>query len=475
MGEVVNEKCQIFTPPNYVHELLNMVDYNSNIIGKTILENSCGDGNILIEIVKRYIEDSLRHGLSNESIKIGLERDIYAYEIDAMYYKTCLNKLDCMAFEYGISKVKWNLYNKDYLFNKSPIKFDYIVGNPPYLSYQEIDTDMRDKIRNQFNSCKVGKFDYCFAFIEKSLLQLSATGKFSYLIPGSIFKTVFGASLREKIKVHLISIKDYRNVKVFNDALVKSAIILIDKNKASKHINYVDCNNNINVMLEKSTLNNKWVFNLEQNNMGRRFGDYFKVSSTIATLCNEAFLLKPGDLNIDEFNINGLFLEKALIRKACSPKSLRYNKIQYIIFPYEVNQGNIIRLTDTFLINKYPGIYTYLANYREKLLERKRDKNSNWFEYGRSQALRLMSSKKLLISSIITNRISVYDIDKDEIPYSGLIVTKRKGSKLSLREAKQILESNSFLSYTKSIGVPLNGQSIRITSKDIENYIIEDI
>ena len=61
-----NFKCQVFTPENYVKELLDSVDYNQNIINKTVLENSCGDGNILIEIVKRYIKESVRLNYSNK-------------------------------------------------------------------------------------------------------------------------------------------------------------------------------------------------------------------------------------------------------------------------------------------------------------------------------------------------------------------------------------------------------------------------
>lgn len=43
----MNKKCQVFTPENYVKELLDGVGYTHELYGKKILENSCGDGNIL--------------------------------------------------------------------------------------------------------------------------------------------------------------------------------------------------------------------------------------------------------------------------------------------------------------------------------------------------------------------------------------------------------------------------------------------
>lgn len=51
----MNKKCQVFTPLNYVGKLLGSVGYTESLFGKKVLENSCGDGNILIEIVKRYL------------------------------------------------------------------------------------------------------------------------------------------------------------------------------------------------------------------------------------------------------------------------------------------------------------------------------------------------------------------------------------------------------------------------------------
>ena len=64
----IADKCQIFTPENYVKELLDSVGYRKDILDKTILENSCGDGNILVEIVKRYIEEAIKQKYSNERI-----------------------------------------------------------------------------------------------------------------------------------------------------------------------------------------------------------------------------------------------------------------------------------------------------------------------------------------------------------------------------------------------------------------------
>ncbi|RHK39732.1 hypothetical protein DW067_14030 [Lachnospira eligens] len=83
----MNKKCQIFTPDGYVKKLLDCIQYCENIYDKNILENSCGDGNILAVIVERYIDDAKAHGLSNQQIKKGLSKHIYGVEIDPEQYK----------------------------------------------------------------------------------------------------------------------------------------------------------------------------------------------------------------------------------------------------------------------------------------------------------------------------------------------------------------------------------------------------
>ena len=63
MEENYRDLCQVFTPNENVKELLDWCDYKNDLYGKKIIENSCGDGSILKEVVKRYIENCLKNGI----------------------------------------------------------------------------------------------------------------------------------------------------------------------------------------------------------------------------------------------------------------------------------------------------------------------------------------------------------------------------------------------------------------------------
>ena len=79
-----------------------------------------------------------------------------------------------------------------------------------------------------------------------------------------------------------------------------------------------------------------------------------------------------------------------------------------------------------------------------------------------------MNKPKLLLSIIVTGKIKPYLLSKNTIPYSGIYIIPKK--ELSLEKAKEILESDEFLDYIKSVGINASGESYRITSKDISNF-----
>lgn len=481
MNDECKRKCQIFTPKENVVQLLNWVGYKKNLYGKKIIENSCGDGQILMEIIHRYIKDCIRNNMNLNKIKKGLENDIYGVEIDPIHYKKCINNLNDISQIYNITGVKWNVLQADILQEKLNIEFDYVVGNPPYIKYKLLDEDTRKFVRENFDVCSVGKFDYCYAFIEQGIKCLRENGKMAYLIPNSIFKNVFAQQLREYIKPNLTDIYDYTTKKLFTkknlesidkDILTSSAVIIIDKSKRTRSVQYHDIVNNQELKILKKDLINKWVFNvndnIEQRNSVVRFGDYFKASNTVATLYNKAFVIAhyrdAGEYIITEDNHK---IEKAILKEAVSPRSLNSEQEEMIIFPYYFENGELRKYTEEEIKINFKYAYKYLKLHKEKLLQRKSDIGAKWFEYGRSQAISQSNREKLLLSTVITKEVKVYDLTRETIPYSGIYITSDDEN---LDRAREILESEEFLQYVKDIGINASGESIRITSKDINNY-----
>ena len=205
----------------------------------------------------------------------------------------------------------------------------------------------------------------------------------------------------------------------------------------------------------------------------RRFGDYFQISHVVATLLNEAFVIKKENYEeLDDFyQCRGKLIEKAVVRDTATPRSLRYKKVEKIIFPYDYVDNKLIRYTEKQFKELFPEAEKYLNDFREQLDNRKGDRGSLWFEYGRSQALAGLNKRKLLISTVITERVAVYMLTQQCIPYAGMyIVPKSDNKAYQLDDAKDILESDVFMRYVETVGIHISGSSLRITSKDIENF-----
>lgn len=464
----LKQKCQVFTPPDIVKQMLDTAGYQDGLFGKKVLENSAGNGEILVQIVKRYIESCEKQEFLPQKIKKGLEKDIVAYEIDIDRVEECKSRLNDITSKHHISEVCWNIRCEDYLQTNSKEVFDFIIGNPPYIAYPDLPSEVQTFVKNRFSTCNKGKFDYSYAFIEKSYHSLAKNGVLVYIIPSNIFKNVYAEQIRDLIVEDLDTIIDFPTDQIFKSVLVSPAIIKVKKGANVKTFNYVS--NNSNQIISKNTLGAKWIFDGTNESKSKRVGDYYRVSSSVATLLNGVFVIKDGVFQDDYFCFGNYKIEIELLRKAASPRNKKHKKhIEYIIFPYHYDDnGKIVHYSEIEMIEKFPKAMEYLQSHKDELDKRDSDKNAQWFEYGRSQALENLNQQVAMISSIISRCTEVYLLDEGEIPYSGYYIIPKK--EMTLSALLPLLNSDSFRAYINSVGVCVNGTSKRITPADVENY-----
>ena len=466
----IKQKCQIFTPTEKVSSMLDMAGYEDNLFGKKVLENSCGDGEFLVQIAERYITDAVRHGFIIEQIRDGLARDIVAFDVDEKMVEKCKSRLDEIALQFSISDVKWNVSCADFLEQPGLPEYDYVVGNPPYIAYSDLPSDVQQYVKEHFDTCKKGKFDYCYAFIEKSYKLLSEGGCLIYIIPSNIFKNVFGEEIRKLILSDLEMVVEFPNEKVFENALVSPAIIKIRKGIKVPYLSYSEKFEKAK-QIDKKQLSERWFFDLPENRQGRKIGDHYQVSHSVATLRNDAFVLKDGVIQDGYYVLGNDRIEMEIVRQAASPKNKKNKKHrEHIIFPYAFDdEGNLLRFRKDEMQRRFPGAIAYLSKYKDALEKRDADTSAEWYEYGRSQAIKNLIGPKILISKVISECTEAYLLDAEEIPYSGIYIKPLNDA--NLLELIEILASKRFKQYICKVGLSVSGTSKRIITKDIEEYI----
>jgi len=73
-------RYEIYTPKHIFNKMLNLIDYSGNkIINKKIIDNSCGEGAFLVEILKRLIIEIKNNNFTIGEIKYILENNILWY------------------------------------------------------------------------------------------------------------------------------------------------------------------------------------------------------------------------------------------------------------------------------------------------------------------------------------------------------------------------------------------------------------
>lgn len=470
-----NRNDQIFTPDKYVEEMLDRIGYVKNLTGKTVLENSCGQGNILVPIVKRYIKDAKTRGLCNEYIAESLARDIIGFEVNQVQREKCIEHLDRITNFNGISNVQWNIHSEDFLkYHAGEIKASFIVGNPPYITYHDMTEEERMYLKEHYEVCKKGRFDYCYAFIEAGIKTLQKNGKMIYLIPFSIFRNRYAVELRNYIADGITGIVDLSGEKVFPGIICSVAFLIYESGNYNNKILYEESETGIKRIIPKSHLwgnNKKWVFQKAADGE-EQFGRYFNVHNSVATLLNEAFLIRPVKEDEHFFYVETQKVEKEICLKAISTKSEKKKSAKqlYIIFPYLREGNKICKYKEQEFARLFPYACQYLRQFEKKLRDRKSGKNAQWFEYGRSQALKELWKEKLVLPMVITKQARVYWGDACAVPYAGYFITQKTDSCYTLDDAVKILQSIEFYQYVRMVGTPTTETSYRVSVNDIKQY-----
>ena len=460
---------QVYTPDFLVSNILDYVGYtDGNILQKHVIDNSCGDGAFLCDIVDRYCKDYIAQNESILGLKDDLEKYIHGIEIETVAYNDCILNLDAVISKFGVQDVKWNVLNCNALsvsvFNNM---MDFVIGNPPYVRVHNLGFNYEHV--KSFSFGKDGMTDIYLVFYELGLRMLNKNGKLCYITPSSWLSSLAGTNMRNYIVKHknLISLIDLGHYQPFDSAITYTMIALFDKQKTYGYIDYYVYSEESKSKVYVDTIPYEDMLIDGKFYIGRRkelsmlklikttntHCKYVKVKNGFATLADKVFIK---NVPFEKFTIP--------ILKAST------GKLERGFFPYDIN-GRPLSKEELF---SYPEIAEYLTKHKTDLLKKQTEKqNPNWFLFGRSQAIKDVYIKKYSINTIIK---SVETIKLIEVPsgygiYSGLYIITDVPYEL----IESIIKSNDFITYLKILKYYKSGGYYTYTSKDLEQYIYEKL
>lgn len=474
---------QVYTPSNVVNFILDNVGFNNRygIDGKHIIDNSCGNGNFLVEIVKRIFQ------FIPNIDRAYLETYVHGIEIDEPAYNETINRLNKIATEHHISDVKWDIRNSDALrMTDFDNRMDYVVGNPPYCNVHHMSKENYDLLKTNFVFCSDGMTDLYIGFFEKGIQMLNSNGILGYITPNSWLTSKAGYWLRDHLYEHnnLQKIYNFDTDKLFNDATTFTCVTILNNNLSFDNDSIVVYHGNFNDLIDNkhnSTVvnkdylyvNEKILTNLKDDVI-RDIVNYeikdhdksFIVKNGLATLKDKLFVINPDDKDANVDIYAELYCDEII---DCVKASK--GEFKYIIYPYD-DSGK-------------PVSYDNLCLYVRSLLERRAERldidmaQENWYLYGRTQAIKDINKYRVSCNNLIRNQ---YDVLLRVLPtktavYSGFYIIRngmpqnRKEMRLLYHQVEDALKTDLFANYVKSIGKSKNGGYYTFSTKDLEQFL----
>ncbi len=334
-------------------------------------------------------------------------------------------------------------------FDFSKLRFDVIVGNPPYMKSEDMKniTPLELPLYKTNYDSAYKQFDKYFLFLEQGINLLADDGILGYIVPSKFTKVGAGKKLRELLtdKEYLHSIVSFGANQVFADKTTYTCLLILNK-KPQKTFQYA----------EVKSLKSWKVREPEAAKYGTKKTDeldsevwvlvppeltnaYNKIVSQsvklndlvgsdnifngIQTSANDVYIFTPTKEDKKHFYFtkkgNDYKIEKEITKPYFQTSSGEDNLYTYrtfkpnarVIYPYEATKTGVDVIPLTTIQKKFPLAYDYLQKHKTILNNPKRDikpesKTKNeWHRYGRHQSLDSCG----LPSKIIVGVLSVGD------------------------------------------------------------------
>lgn len=341
------------------------------------------------------------------------------------------------------------------------IKFDVIVGNPPYMSTEDMKniTPLELPIYKKQYSTAYKQFDKYYLFIEKSIELLNPDGYLGYIVPGKFMKVGAAKELRKLLSERRLvkRIISFGANQIFTEKTTYTCLLIL-QNKQLETTEYYEVKNYRNWIVHDYKAEDYNLINInslssdtwklvpgylrqvhdriteQSRSLGEIVGEK-NIYNGIQTSANRIYIHKPdkADKKYFYFTIQGVRwkIEKALTKPyfQTSPGIDNLNTYRpfspnsFVIYPYKKARGKIEFVKIDELEKRFPEAFKYLNHYKAILTNPKRDikpapeTENEWYRYGRHQSLNKCDVPAKIIVGVLSQG------NKYAIDYYGTLIS----------------------------------------------------
>lgn len=398
------QEGDVFTSPKIACYILDLIGYtpDKNLSQYNILEPSCGDGVFVIEIIHRILISARLHDFDPYPV---IENNVVCYDIDPEKTKNCYEKIAYTFPGYTFPQ----LYTRDFLKDDIQAKFDFVVGNPPYIRYEKIPTEARTLYKKKFLTFHY-RADLYVLFFEKTLQLLKPKGVHGFICANRWLKNEYGKKLRGYIagNFRLQKIIDLEKSNAFQEkVLAYPAITVISNEAPSDTYHYMEI-----TAIEQLGWR-KWKE--KKMSLADDWSEMFcgiTLPSSLLSIEEQGFHIGIGvATGADSIYISPKLkdiIEEDRLLPAINARDLTGDKLnwngEYLLNPFD-EKGNLVDLSS------YPKTLSYLESKKEILANRHVAKKSpnKWYRTIDKVKAGLQDTPKILIPDISGNSLFFID------------------------------------------------------------------
>lgn len=393
--------------------------------------------------------------------------------------------------------------------------FHVIIGNPPYVTTEDMINILPDKevaIYKSKYQTSYKQFDKYFLFVERAIQKLQKDGTLCYIIPPKFSKIPSGVELRRLLtNDHYVSeFVDFGSTQLFGHkkVLTYSSILTVRKEPQEEFtFEEVDdlqewwANQDDPDLLKRKKFPSyvisdaPWTLVTDPNrallieklyNNSVKLKDITEVLNGIQTSAEDVYPFSKREIISEtdshyEIKRNGkeYQIEKGIVRPYFKPIGKEKGKGSYdheipstlLIFPYDTN-GNLYN--QETMESRFPGTWEYLKDHYDRLVPKHISPNKKgrdvphatadtWYHYGRSQHFKSFNNRKKLIVRVMKNAAPLYWIDRyDMLIASGgtagyVAIAQKEDSKYELEYIQAILSHPAYQILSSIIGSDFDG------------------
>lgn len=349
-----------------------------------VLDPGCGRG-VFIRAIISWCKD---HGCEIPEI-VGIE-------LDPLLASEALETFK------SVSKVK--IAQGDFLaMSENTLgTFDYVIGNPPYISYEKIDLRRREVYKKTF-TVAIGRFDMYMLFFEKALKLLKDDGRLVFVTPEKYLYVVSASNLRRLLAKYTLEEIELVDEDVFGKVLAYPAITVVRKtsNPHESHtLVKLRDGRTLTVVLPRD--GSPWlptILGMEPTRTGSlsRLEDVAaRISPGVATGCDEIFVVPRNHLPKELETFAYLTISGSELATFKPGESINYSRLKYVMLvPYNREGKSLDEESAKPLIE-------YLSKHKRRLESRYavRIGKKRWYAFHEDPPLKDILRPKILFPDI---------------------------------------------------------------------------